>query len=260
MPLVDYVKLLENCDNRTRGQHVLNTLKTAGIEPAIQECRWPRIRNIIVDFSPDPKAKRLLFSAHYDARKGSPAANGNASGVAVLLLLGLCRELKGRTAPVRVVFFDREEAWFRTPLLRLGLLGSLYYVWKSDLSNVAAVYNLEFCGLGESLGVWPVKEKEANLPAVNAVAKAAAKLSIPLSLAHIPWPFITSGHLSFRFKGTRNAVTLSLLPASQIPGLGKALSGLSLPKLLTGRRPALPEPLSMIHSPKDTSDGLAKNH
>jgi hypothetical protein len=255
--LIEYVRPLENRDNWSRGQQVLAILRAMGIEATVQECRWLKIRNIIVDFSPDPEARRLLFSAHYDAIKGSPGANDNASGVAVLL--GLCQELKHVGAPIRIIFFDREEAWLRTPVFRLGLLGSLYYVWKSKLRNVAVVYNLEFCGSGDFLGVWPIKSEEASLPVFKEIEKAATQLSLPFKSAHIPWPFLSSDHLSFRCRGISNALTLSLFPNNQVPVLENMLSGLSILRLLVGPRPTLPEPLSFIHTLEDTSSRLNEN-
>ncbi len=155
--LLEYVKDLEKNDSRARGKQVLVALTELGIQPAIQECHWPRITNIVVDFSPQPGEEQLLFSAHYDVVEGSPGANDNASGVAVLL--GLCHELRKARVPVRIVFFDREEAWLRTPALRLGLLGSLCYAYKTDLRNLVAVYNLEFCGSGGFLAIWPIRLK-----------------------------------------------------------------------------------------------------
>ena len=255
--MIEHVRTLENKNSLARGRHVQAALEALGIEATIQECRHPQIKNIIVDFSLNPEEKQLLFSAHYDVVKGSPAANDNASGVAVLL--GLCQELKHVRAPVRVVFFDREEAWLRTPVLRLGLLGSLYYALKSDLHNIAAVYNLEFCGLGEFLAVWPIKKNEENLPAVKLVERAATQLKLGLKLAHIPWLLLSSDHLSFRLRGMSNSLTLSLLPAAQVPVLERLISGLSLPGLLFGRSPVLPEPLSFIHTAKDTSSRLSED-
>jgi hypothetical protein len=249
LSLIEYVRALEGRDSAARGEQVVTTLKSKGLKPFIQSCRWPRIRNIIVDFMPDSTAKRLLFSAHYDVVKGSPGANDNASGVAVLL--GLCDQLCRVPRPVRVVFFDREECWFRTPLLSLGLLGSLYYVWKAELRNVAAIYNLEFCGQGDFLGIWPVKGREIELSAVKQVQAAASRLSMPFRSTHIPWQLFSSDHLSFRLRGFANAVTLSLLPPSQIPILEEVLATMSFSRLLIGKRPLLPEPLSYIHSQGD---------
>jgi hypothetical protein len=251
--LMEYVKALENRPSAERGRQVLAALEALGIEATVQECRWPRIKNIIVDFSPGPE-QRLLFSAHYDAVKGSPAANDNASGVAVLL--GLCHKLRQAPAPVRIVFFDREEAWFRTPLLRLGLLGSLYYVLRNDLRRITAVYNLELCGTGDFLGVWPVKGRQKGLPAVRAVARAAGQLKLDVGLAHIPWPLFSGDHLSFRLWGLSNAVTLSLLPLAQRPALERLASEARVRRLLLGRRPEIPEVLSRIHTAGDTSSRL----
>ena len=252
--LIEYVTALEGRDSLARSKQILAALAVLGIEPVIQECRRPQLRNIVVDFSPKSEAKRLLFSAHYDVVKGSPGANDNASGVAVLL--GLCYELKHKLAPVRIVFFDREEAWLRTRILSLGLLGSLYYVWKTNLRTIAAVYNLEFCGLGDFLAIWPIRSKETNLRALRVVEKAASRLALPSKSAHIPWPFLSSDHLSFRLKGFPNALTLSLLPTSQVPILEDILASISLTSLLTGRRPVWPEPLCFIHGDRDTSSHL----
>lgn len=100
-------KPFENKNSRARGQQVQTTLEALGLEATVQESHWLGIKNIIIDFSPCLQEKRLLFSAHYDAFRGSPGANDNASGVAVLL--GLCHKLRHRRIPVRIVFFDREE-------------------------------------------------------------------------------------------------------------------------------------------------------
>lgn len=252
--LMEHVRALENKNSLARGQQVQAALEALGLEATIQKCHRLGIKNIIVDFSPSSQEKRLLFTAHYDVLRGSPGANDNASGVAVLL--GLCHELRHRLAPVRIVFFDREEPWLRTPILRLGLLGSLYYVCKTNLRTIAAVFNLEFCGLGDFLGIWPIKGQETNFPALKMVEKAASQLALPFKSAHIPWLFFSSDHLSFRLKGMPNALTLSLFPTSQIPLFESLVSNLSLVRLLAGQRPTLPEPLSFIHSNKDTSSRL----
>src|SRR3989304_5384000 len=230
--LMDYVRALENRDNPARRQRVLAILKELGIEPVVQESRLLRVSNIVVDLPPGTRARRLLFSAHYDAVRGSPGANDNASGVAVLL--GLCHEIKDGRVPTRAVFFDREEAWLRIPLLRTGLLGSFHYVWKNSLRDVAAVYNLEFCGMGDYLGVWPIRSKEKLLHAFPEVEKAAARLALPMRAAHIPWFILSSDHLPFRLRGLPAALTLSPFPNSQVPGLEKWLE--DLPRLLFRRR------------------------
>lgn len=255
--LMEYVMLLENRDSLARGEQILSALAALGIEPAIQRCYRPQIKNIIVDFLPETKfVKRLLFSAHYDVVKGSPGANDNASGVAVLL--GLCHMLRCSQVPVRIVFFDREEAWLRTPVLRLGLLGSLYYVYKTNLRSLAAVYNLEFCGSGDLLAIWPVKIKETGLSAFKEVKKVASQLALPFRSGHIPWPFLSSDHLSFRLKGFANALTLSLLPHHQVPLMESLLARTKMSRLLASQRLKLTGTLSFIHSEKDISSNLSE--
>jgi Zn-dependent M28 family amino/carboxypeptidase len=255
--LLEFVTALENKSNLARCQQVQNILISSGLKPLIQECHFPKIKNIVVDFSSESTGKTLLFSAHYDAVKGSPGANDNASGVAVLL--GLCRKLKQLRAPIRVIFFDREEAWFRVPFLRLGLLGSFHYVLHNNLSNVEGVYNLEYCGQGDFLSVWPVRTKERDTLAVKCVEKAAADLTVDLKLAHIPWLLLSSDHLPFRIRGITNSVTLTLLPSSQLPALERLISSLKITVLLSGKKPTLPQPLALIHTNGDTSSRLNEN-
>jgi len=251
--LLDYVKALENQDSRRRGELVRGFLESLGVGFTVQRSRHPRIENIIVDFLPE-SPQELGFSAHYDVVRGSPGANDNASGVAVLL--GLCRTLKASPAPARVIFFDREEAWVRTPFLRLGLLGSLYYVFRHDLNKLRAVFNLEFCGSGDCLAIWPIKDGQKRLPAFEVASGAAAKMGLPAKTAHVPWLLLSSDHFSFRIRGLANAITLSLLPSDQAAEFEGLIARLNVFRLLTGHRPALPGVLATVHTPADTASRM----
>lgn len=133
------------------------------------------------------------------------------------------------------------------------------FICKTNLRNLAAVYNLEFCGSGEFLGIWSVKTGEMNLPTLREIEKIASKLALPYKSDYIPWLFLASDHLSFRLRGFANAVTLSLLPRNQVVILENLLSRVSPLKLLVGQRPVLPEPLSYIHSYKDTSTNVSES-
>lgn len=254
MVLLEYIKNLEHKSSRDRGELVKNILLNMGLKPVLQRSTFPRIENIMVDFSGDPKSKKLLLSAHYDVAAGSPGANDDASGVAVLL--GLCEYLKEKQSPVLVVFFDREEAWFRTPVLRLGLLGSQYFVLKNSLHNISAVYNLELVGNGDFLGIWPVREKEKNLASIRWIERAADEIKLPHLTVQIPWPILSGDHLSFRFRGLANAVSLSLLPNSMVEVWRDKLAKTGVVKSLSGGRSQLPEPVSLIHSPRDNSSNI----
>lgn len=253
--LIDYVNALQNNNRQDRLKILIDALEALDVRPVIQKSRRLGVVNLIVDFSDRSGEKPVIYSAHYDAVRDRPGANDNASGVAVLL--GLCREIKQFALPVRVVFFDREEAWLRTPLLKMGLLGSLYYAFKTDLKNIKAVCNLEFCGNGDFLAIWPVKTKERGLPLLQEIRKAACEIDLLFKSIHIPWPYMSSDHLSFRLMGFENALTLSLIPDQQVPVLEKMVQNIGL-KGYFPRRQAIPEPLSVIHSQDDTSDRLSE--
>ena len=254
---MEHIRTLENQNSLARGQYIQETLKQFNINSAIQKRRFPRIQNIIVDFSPSAEKKRLIIAAHYDVVKGSPGANDNASGVSVLL--GLCQELNGIQAPIKIVFFDREEAWLRTPILRLGLRGSLYYAYTTNLRSISAVLNLEFCGSGDYLAIWSIGHKETNLSAFKQITTAANRLNLPFKSAHIPWMLMTSDHLSFRLRGFPNALTLSLLPSDEVQAMEESLARVNLYKLLFQRRQILREPLSLVHTYQDTSSHLSES-
>jgi hypothetical protein len=177
----------------------------------------------------------------------------------VAVLLGLCRELKKRHAPVRAVFFDREEAWLRTPLLRLGLLGSLFYSFRCDRRQTKAIFNLELCGQGDCLAVWPVKGRDKHLPVVIEATRAAVKIGLSCKCTYVPWPIVTGDHLAFRMNGMANAVSLSLLPSAETLTSEEVLARLSWRELFSGHRPVLPAAVSARHGSGDTSDGLSEN-
>ena len=80
-------------------------------------------QNIILDLPADTRSGNrqfppILIGAHYDAVPGSPGADDNASGVAVLLELARLLTEKPARLPVRLIAFDMEE---------FGLQGSRHY-------------------------------------------------------------------------------------------------------------------------------------
>ena len=253
--LLEHIRQLESRDNRARGDYVLEALSSMGIRPLVQERRWPAIRNIIADLAPAGADRKRLFCAHYDTAKRSPGANDNASGVAVLL--GLCQRFKETGAAVRVVFFDREEGASTKPVLRMGLLGSLYYIWKNSLKDITAIYNLEFCGQGDTMVIWPV-DRSGDTAAVRGAERAAARLAIPWQRLDMPWALQSSDHLPFRLSGYKEVISLSVLPGDGISLLKERLDSATTVGLLTGRRPELPEPFSIFHTAEDTSARLSE--
>jgi Zn-dependent M28 family amino/carboxypeptidase len=93
-------------------RYIVTVLKGLGYDPVLQtyDYRGRPFSNVIVTIPGTGKREEtVLVGAHYDTVDGTPGADDNASGVAVLI--ELCRLLKGAT-PVRtlkMVFFVLEE-------------------------------------------------------------------------------------------------------------------------------------------------------
>ncbi|MEB3337345.1 MAG: M28 family peptidase [Leptolyngbyaceae bacterium] len=81
----------------------------------------------------------VLIGAHYDAVVGSPGADDNATGVAVLLELARLFALEPASYPIRLVAFDLEE---------LGCLGSQQYAaeLRSQGQTLRLMISLEMLG------------------------------------------------------------------------------------------------------------------
>ena len=101
----------------------------------------------------DPAVDRhLLVGAHYDTVAGSPGANDNASGVAVLLELARVLAARPARLPVAFVAFGAEEG--RPGPRHQSLGGSRHYAQglsSEAARNLAAMINLDMIGRGDAL-------------------------------------------------------------------------------------------------------------
>jgi len=113
--------------------------------------------NFVVDVGAGDRV--LVLVAHHDAVPGSPGANDNAAGVAILLHL---LERVARRPPsrlrVRFLFPACEE---------LGYLGTRAYVRDVPPAGVIGVLSLELCGIGDSLALWDAPEESGFLTQVR---------------------------------------------------------------------------------------------
>ncbi len=147
----------------------------------------------------------IVVGAHYDTVKGSPGAEDDASGVAVLL--SLARLLRGRrfARAVRLVAFTNEEP----PHSRTRTMGSLVYAERLRRQgvNVEAMIALECVGKPESLALI------GNLRSRHVVREAtdAFRLGTKLPIRGVALPgFLplvsSSDHNSFWKQGYRAAM------------------------------------------------------
>nr|WP_245817715.1 M28 family peptidase [Hydrococcus rivularis] len=98
-------------------------------------------KNLILNLasSENKTSPPILIGAHYDAVPGTPGADDNASGVAVLLELAKAFAAEPPLSPVRLVAFDLEE---------YGLLGSTAYAehLKQAGQRLRLMLSLEMLG------------------------------------------------------------------------------------------------------------------
>ncbi|MEO0947863.1 MAG: M28 family peptidase [Cyanobacteria bacterium J06641_5] len=100
-------------------------------------------QNLILDLPAAPSESSpqapILIGAHYDAVPGTPGADDNATGVAVLLELAGYFAASPARSPLRLVAFDLEE---------YGLLGSQAYAeaLRRDRQPLRLMLSLEMLG------------------------------------------------------------------------------------------------------------------
>ena len=98
-------------------------------------------QNLILNLNKetDSSLPPILIGAHYDAVPGTPGADDNATGVAVLLELAAVFAASPLKYPVRLVAFDLEE---------YGLIGSSFYAKyiKENRQKLRLMLSLEMLG------------------------------------------------------------------------------------------------------------------
>jgi len=150
--------------------------------------------NVIVDINTEPPPSILLV-AHYDAFKGSPGANDDASAIAVLVDAAEKLQLESLEHHLRLVFFDDEEP---TPLWREPV-GSQIYVEEFGVQDLYAVLDFELCGMGDAVAVWPVAGVEQQ-PLLKQISLLIENLKIPMDYGR-SIPSFYADYLPFRKAG-----------------------------------------------------------
>lgn len=124
-------------------QYVRQQLEQWGtVETHEFQVRGRTHQNLILNLPPlrgKTTSAPILIGAHYDAVPGTPGADDNATGVAVLLELAKAFAAEPLNYPVRLVAFDMEE---------YGLLGSQEYATqlKQQQQPLRLMLSLEMLG------------------------------------------------------------------------------------------------------------------
>ncbi|MEN6488099.1 MAG: M28 family peptidase [Smithella sp.] len=128
-------------------EYIYSTLEKMGYKPQRQKVPYKDrfYNNVIVTLSgKEAPEETVLIGAHYDTVSGTPGADDNASGVAMLLESArILREFSPRRT-IRLVFFALEEP----PVFRSRYMGSAVYARQAKERGEKIVAMLCFEMLG----------------------------------------------------------------------------------------------------------------
>ena len=145
--------------------YIAETLRAAGLSVREQDYAYNvrRVANLIAD-PPEAPADRapLLVGAHYDTVVGTPGADDNASGVAVLLELARWAAAQRPAAAVRFVAFTLEEP----PNFGSRLQGSRVFVRDlvENRGTIQGAIILEMVGFTTPKQEYPLVLRWAGYP------------------------------------------------------------------------------------------------
>lgn len=207
MSLMDYVSSLEGKNDLQRRNIILDILKSLNYKFDLQEYKTSVEEGVNIIFEAGQGQKDILITTHYDVVPNSPGANDNASSVSVVL--DVYRRLQDYKPlnRIKIIIFDDEEPTY----YRDGCFGSREYVKKYGVDNLIAVYNLELCGMGDIVSIWPVTKEVKNSFALLNLRKTLETLNIYFEETGY-LPCFYGDHRSFREVGFKHAFCLSAIP------------------------------------------------
>lgn len=242
--LTDYVRLLEGKPNRERRETLERILRAKGIKYKAERYSSGGEAGVNLLFELGTGNPELIVSAHHDAVPGSPGANDDASCIASILKAHeRLRTESLQALKVRFVIFDEEES---------GLKGSAAHVRTHPLKSVVAMYSLELCGIGDTVALWDVQEKDKARPGVRALTDTLKEMGVP-HVVEGKIPRFGSDHKKFAEAGVP-ALALTAVPQRDEALLREYVFRPHLPKWAERKnRPAI---FRTYHTPDDTADTL----
>lgn len=266
--LLDYVKKLEYKSDSERLKAIKQVLQSKKINFIEQKYSFKIFKgtNVIVNCGNLKSKKHIILSAHFDVISGSPGANDDASGIAILIDIietlknqrflgprksrGFSRELKKLKLKnkVRIIFFDDEE---------IGRFGSISYIKKYGLKDLLAVYHLELCGMGDIVGLWPItkiNESSYSLKIIEEVLKQKR-----IYFERLPQlPAFWGDDLSFRNAGFRHALCISVGPEEEKEAIKRFVKSNVFKVIFDYYTGRIPKMFQLYHSPEDKSEHLSE--
>ncbi|WP_206810623.1 M28 family peptidase [Paradesulfitobacterium ferrireducens] len=173
----------------------------------VQKIKVVNSQNIIAEL-PGTHAESIVLGAHYDsAGLSAPGAVDNASGAGVLLELARVLSAEPHEDTYQLVFFGAEE---------MGLVGSGYFVERTDLSAVKWMLNLDM--IGTPLLIDGAGKTSAPWDLLKQVTKIAQAEKIPF---HLSRDFM----VMTRDSSQGGASDFSSFLAQGVPAVGLGIAG-----------------------------------
>ncbi|MCI0442957.1 M28 family peptidase [bacterium] len=257
--MLDLIRKLEGKSDRERFAILLEEVRARNWQYLLQEYQHRKQYgcNLIIDLIAG-RPTTILLVAHYDSFIGSPAANDDASALAVLIDAGERIADLNPAKNIRMIFFDDEEPtvhWFRP-------LGSTKYVQEFGIESLHAVIDLEMCGLGDAVGIWPVKDME-DRPMVLQISEMLSRMKVPYDYGY-QVPGFYADYEPFRKAGFLDAYCLTVFDWAE-RDLVRAFSESSHAELVaryvrwkTLKQPVVPRLFQHYHTSADRSEFISE--
>lgn len=269
MALMDHVFELEGKSDEERKETILKILEEKRYEYELEKFNFKGEEGSNILLEVGSGDKEILLISHYDSFEGSPGANDDASAIAVSLdVYRRLKEYKEKgllAGKVRIIFFGKEEPTQNNPK---GRAGSKVYVeeHKDELSKVIAVLNLELCGAGDMIGIWPVTNEDKESKVLDVIKKVLDKVKIYHETAG-KLPSFYADYESFKDAGFADAFCLTAVKREEKDNL--RLYAESLPIEIGVRnflgiffrkfKVRMPELLMHYHNSEDKSSHLTES-
>ena len=207
MALMDLVLELEGMNDEERMDVLLKYLQGKSYEYDLERFSYKGEdgTNIILELGRGNK--EIIIASNYDSFENSPGANGNASGVSVLLdVYRRVLEYKKKgllNNKTKFILFGKEEPNFAHPK---GRIGSRAYIEKhaSEVKKIVTVCNLSLCCEGEMIALWPVVQENSESRILEIARKVFEKIQIDFESTE-RMSRVTSSSESFFEEGIENS-------------------------------------------------------
>jgi hypothetical protein len=201
-------------------------------------------RNITVTIGEGPEL--VVIGAHHDAARlpdGSLSRGAVDNAASSVMLVRVAEALRAEKLParVRIVWFDMEE---------LGLVGSAHYVKQHASDRVAAMFNFDINGFGDTIVFGP-----STLPGNAALRRTFVATCASENAACVGFPQMPPGDdRNFDTAGVPT-ISVGIIPAVEAHQLWLMMNAGPASGLAPGTTPSI---MRTIHTPDDVPAKLSE--